>query len=600
MKLTDYIARFFEEQGVKDVFMLSGGGCMHLINSFGSSKKMKYWCLHHEQALAMATEAYGRFTQKLGVCVVTCGPGATNAITGLLGAYQDSSPCVFISGQAKRAQTVHNSGLDGLRQFGQQEVDIIPIVSSITKYAVMINKPEEIRYHLEKAVYLAKNGRPGPVWIDVPLDVQNSVIDENNLVGFTQETSNLKVSNEEIQEIVKLLESSQRPVIVAGQGVRIADACEDLKFLVEQYNIPVVNSFLGVDVLKSDHKCNIGRIGVKGSRAGNFTIQNADLVISIGSRLSVSSIGFQPELFAREAKVVVVDIDEIEHKKNLVNIDRLVITDAKVFLESLNSYLKQKTCVFPQFNKWLETANRWKKEFTVFLPQYEDDSEGINYYKFIELLNKNMGKDMPVVSDAGSAFYVTSQAINLKEGQRYVPSGALATMGYTLPAVIGIAVANTEHPVVGVTGDGSLQQNIQELMVMKAHNLPVKLFVMNNDGYLSIRTSQRKFFKDNFIAEGPQSGVFFPKTDAIANAYGLKYYLLDTICKAKELLPVIFADNEPCVVEVKTIPFQEIIPSTSSAVKPDGTMVSKPMEDMYPFMDRKIFLKEMIVKPVEE
>ena len=600
MKLTDYIVSFFEKQGVQDVFMLSGGGCMHLINSFGSSRKMRYWCLHHEQAVAMATEAYGRFTQKLGVCVVTCGPGATNTITGLLGAYQDSSPCVFISGQAKRAQTVHNCGINGLRQFGQQEVDIIPIVSSITKYAVMINKPEEIRYHLEKAVYLARNGRPGPVWIDVPLDVQNSEIDENNLKGFVPVPQAMRATDAEIRMMADLIQVSRRPVIVAGQGVRIAGACEELKQLVEQYDIPVVNSFLGIDVLDGESKCNIGRIGVKGSRAGNFTLQNADLVIAIGSRLSVSSIGFQPEYFAREAKVVVVDIDEAEHKKNMVRIDQLVLADAKDVIVSLATYLKKNSSSMRPFSRWLETANRWKDKFSVFLPQYEDDSQGINYYKFIDLLNANLCKEMPVVADAGSAFYVTSQAIHLKEDERYVPSGALATMGYTLPAAIGIAVANEGRPVIGITGDGSLQQNIQELVVMRAHHLPVKLFVMNNEGYLSIRTSQRKFFKDNFVAEGPKSGVFFPETSAIAEAYGLNYYKLDTIEKAKALLPKILEDSEPVVIEVMTLPFQEIIPSTASTVRQDGSMVSKPMEDMYPFMDRETFQQEMIVRPVNE
>ena len=572
---------------------------MHLINSFGCSKKIKYWCLHHEQSLAMATEAYGRYTQKLGVCVVTCGPGATNTITGLLGAYQDSSPCIFISGQAKRSQTVHNSGLLGLRQFGQQEVDIIPIVSPITKYAVMINKPEEIRYHLEKAVYYAKSGRPGPVWIDVPLDVQNSQIDETKLVGFIpKKYKEVKISHDTSMLIASLLQSAKRPVIVAGQGVRISGACSSLKQFVERYDIPVVNSFLGIDVLSSDSKCNIGRIGVKGSRAGNFTLQNADLIIAIGSRLSVSSIGFQPELFAREARVVVVDIDEIEHQKGLVRIDYLVIADARDFIESIDrSFSEYK---FPPFSKWLERANKWKKQFSVFLPQYDNDEEGINYYKFIELINGFLRPNIPVVSDAGSAFYVTSQAINLREGERYIPSGALATMGYTLPAAIGISVANEGHSVVGITGDGSFQQNIQELTAIKGHNLPIKLFVMNNEGYLSIRTSQRKFFNDNFVAEGPRSGVFFPQTSAIASAYGLKYYFLDTISKAKESLPVIFSDLDPCVVEVKTIPFQEIIPSTSSVVREDGSMISKPLEDMYPFLDREVFRSEMIVNPVKE
>lgn len=598
IKLTDYIVKFFEGQGVKDVFMLSGGGCMHLINSFGSSDKIKYWCLHHEQSISMAVEAYARTKNDLGVCVVTCGPGATNTITGLLGAYQDSSPCVFFSGQAKRINTVRNSGLGGLRQMGQQEVDIIPIVSSITKYAVMINEPNEIRYHLEKATYLAKNGRPGPVWIDVPLDVQNSMVDEDKLEGFVPEGNSLYASTDDIDYLINLLNQSERPVIVAGHGVRIANACEELRTVVEKFSIPVVNSFLGVDVLDSDHPSNLGRIGIKGTRAGNFTMQNADLLISIGSRLSVSSIGFQPELFAREAKIVVIDVDEIEHKKKLVEIDRLILSDAKLFLQKLSAAMDAK--VTKSYHSWLDKANSWKKAWPVCQPQYDDDSEGVNYYKMIDLINQNMKGNMNVVSDAGSAFYVTSQSINLKKGQRYIPSGALATMGYTLPASIGVAISDLSKTVIGVVGDGSLQQNIQELIVLKAHNLPVKLIVMNNNGYLSIRQTQHKFFKDNFVAEGPKSGVIFPKTEDIAKAYGLDYYYLDTIKKAEELLPVIFLKEGPAVVEVKTLPFQEIIPTSSSAVKKDGTMVSKPLEDMYPFLDRETFLKEMIVAPIKE
>lgn len=594
IKLTDYIVKFFEQQGVKDVFMLSGGGCMHLINSFGSSDKMTYWCLHHEQSVSMATEAYARMKNDLGVAVVTCGPGSTNTITGVLGAYQDSVPCVFISGQAKRKNTVRLSGIEGLRQFGQQEVDIIPIVSPITKYAVMIDKPEDIRYHLEKAVYLAKHGRPGPVWIDVPLDVQNSKIEEASLRSFTLEIDPKKDINKDIDDVAQMLRSAKRPVIIAGHGVRIADACNDLRQLVERCDIPVVNSFLGIDVLPSDHKCNIGRIGIKGTRAGNFAMQNADLLLVIGSRLSVSSIGFEPELFAREAKVVIVDIDEVEHKKPLVKFNKIIITDAKDFLQQL----AQKE--LPKYEQWLAKTNEWKKDFTIFVPEYDNDSEGLNYYKFIELLNDYTTAKNPVISDAGSAFYVTSQAINLKEGQRYIPSGALATMGYTLPASIGVAVADLNNVTVGITGDGSFMQNMQEISIMHFHQLPLKLFVVNNEGYLSIRQSENKFFAGHLVAEGPTSKVPFPNFEKVVKAFELPYYRIDSIASAKEELPKIFADNRPAVIEVISQPLQSIVPTSQSMMKLDGTIVSKPLEDMFPYLDREVFEKEMIVKPIDE
>lgn len=594
IKLTDYIVKFFEQQGVKDVFMLSGGGCMHLINSFGSSDKMTYWCLHHEQSVSMATEAYARMKNDLGVAVVTCGPGSTNTITGVLGAYQDSVPCVFISGQAKRKNTVRLSGIEGLRQFGQQEVDIIPIVSSITKYAVMIDKLEDIRYHLEKAVYLAKHGRPGPVWIDVPLDVQNSKIDEASLRSFTPDTEEKEDISKDLSEVAQMLREAKRPVIIAGHGVRIADACEDLRQLVERCDIPVVNSFLGIDVLPSDHKCNIGRIGIKGTRAGNFAMQNADLLLVIGSKLSVSSIGFEPELFAREAKVVIVDIDEIEHKKPLVKFDKLIIADAKDFLQQLAQI------ELPKYEQWLEKTNEWKKDFTIFVPEYENDSDGLNYYKFIELLNDYTTAKNPVISDAGSAFYVTSQAINLKDGQRYIPSGALATMGYTLPASIGVAVADLNNVTVGITGDGSFMQNMQEISIMQFHQLPLKLFVVNNEGYLSIRQSENKFFAGHLVAEGPTSKVPFPNFEKVVKAFDLPYYRIDSITSAKEELPKIFADNKPAVIEVISQPLQSVVPTSQSMMKPDGTIVSKPLEDMFPYLDREVFAKEMIVKPIDE
>lgn len=594
IKLTDYIVKFFEQQGVKDVFMLSGGGCMHLINSFGSSDKMTYWCLHHEQSVSMATEAYARMKNDLGVAVVTCGPGSTNTITGVLGAYQDSVPCVFISGQAKRKNTVRLSGIEGLRQFGQQEVDIIPIVSPITKYAVMIDKPEDIRYHLEKAVYLAKHGRPGPVWIDVPLDVQNSKIEEASLRSFTLDVEPRKDISKDIAEVAQMLRTAKRPVIIAGHGVRIANACDDLLQLVERCDIPVVNSFLGIDVLPSDHKCNIGRIGIKGTRAGNFAMQNADMLLVIGSRLSVSSIGFEPELFAREAKVVIVDIDEVEHKKPLVKFNKIIIADAKDFLQQL----AQKK--LPKYEQWLAKTNEWKKDFTIFVPEYENDSEGLNYYKFIELLNDYTTAKNPVISDAGSAFYVTSQAINLKEGQRYIPSGALATMGYTLPASIGVAVADMNNVTIGITGDGSFMQNMQEISIMQFHQLPLKLFVVNNEGYLSIRQSENKFFAGNLVAEGPASKVPFPNFEKVVKAFDLPYYRIDSIASAKEVLPKIFADNKPAVIEVISQPLQSVVPTSQSMMKQDGTIVSKPLEDMFPYLDREVFAKEMIVKPIDE
>ncbi|KKK74403.1 hypothetical protein LCGC14_2884130, partial [marine sediment metagenome] len=362
IKVSDYVVKFLEKNGVKHIFMLAGGGCMHLTDSVGRSNKIKYICNHHEQASAMAAEAYSKFKNNLGVVLVTSGPGGTNAITGLLGAFQDSVPCIFISGQSKRNQTVYNSNLR-LRQFGVQEVNIIPIVDSITKYAVMMNDPQEIKYQLEKAAYLAKSGRPGPVWIDIPLDIQNTFVDENTLIGFdaTKYALNYKTTpqDKEITEVIDFLKKAQRPVIIAGHGIRLADACSELASFVEKYNLPVVTPIMGIDVINSDHHNYVGRVGTKGTRAGNFAMQNADLILSIGSRLSVSVVGHEYEMFARDAKIIVVDIDSEEHNKKTIKIWKFINADAKIFLQTLMKCLKNNK--FVSHSVWLEKCNEWKR-----------------------------------------------------------------------------------------------------------------------------------------------------------------------------------------------------------------------------------------------
>jgi len=602
MKLSDYVVEFLENNGVRIVFMLSGGGCMHLVDSVGKSKRIKYICNHHEQACAMSAEAYAKFQNDIGVVLVTSGPGSTNTITGLLGAFQDSVPCLFISGQSKRRQTIYNLKNVKLRQFGVQEVNIIPIVKSITKYAVVVNDPEKIRFHLEKALYLARSGRPGPVWIDIPLDVQSATIQKGELIGFDTNGLELRYGGisgrDEINEVIRLLKNAQRPVIIAGHGVRIANACEELIRFVTKYNLPVVTPFMGIDVMHTNHKSYIGRIGIKGTRPGNFAMQNADLIISIGSRLAVPSIGFEYKLFAREAKVIVVDIDQEEHKKNTIKIDKIINADAKRFLEELINNLEKEKFAFPQ--GWLKRCNQWKHKYPVCLPEYGKSKGGINYYYFVDTLNKKIKAKTPVISDAGSSFYVVSQSVNVKKGQRYITSGALATMGFGVPAAVGVSVALGNRQVVTVTGDGSFQQNIQELQTIVHYNLPVKIFVMNNKGYLSIRSTQRRFFNERFVGEGAQSGVSFPETRKIARAYGIKFVKASNNKKLQEALDEVFDYKGPVICEVNSLENQEVIPVNTAKIRPDGTMVSKPLEDMYPFLDREEFIREMIVRPVEE
>lgn len=599
MKLSDYIVSFFEKQQVKDVFMVTGGGSMHLVDSFGKSDKIRYWCTHHEQAAAMAAEGYAKMKNDLCVVLTTCGPGATNAVTGVLDCYQDSTPVVFLSGQAKSKQTVRNSGILGLRQFGVQEADIIPIVQPITKYAAEVEDAKKIRYHLEKAVYEAKSGRPGPVWLSIPLDVQSATVSEGELRGFFEEREpacKTLPAEDDIAYVMQLLKSSKRPVIIGGHGIRLAGACAQLEQFAAAHGIPVVMPVMGIDILEEEHPCNIGRIGTKGTRAGNFTMQNADLILALGSRLAVSVIGHEYELFGREARVVVVDIDRIEHSKKTISIDRLICCDAKEFLDQMLGSDGE----VPSFEGWLAICRTWKQKYPVVLPAYDNDANGINYYKFIELLNENLGAEMPVVSDAGSAFYAVAQAIKIKKGQRHITTGGTATMGFALPAALGISAAAPDSCVAAVTGEGSLMQNVQEMETLRCYDRNVKVFVMNNGGYFSIRQTQKKFFQGHFVGEGTGSGLSFPSMERLADAFGAAYYRLDRIQACADSLPKILREKGPALIEVLVTPDMEIMPTNASFMREDGALVSKPLEDMYPFLPRDEFYENMLASPVPD
>lgn len=598
IRVADFIANFIsDELKVKDVFMVSGGGIMHLTDALAQNRKVNIICTHHEQTSSMALEAYSRATENFGIGFFTTGPGATNAVTGLVGAWLDSVPSLFISGQTKRKETIYNSGIEGLRQYGVQEVNIIPIIESITKYAVMLNKPENIKYELEKMVYIAKNGRPGPVWLDVPLDVQGALIEPANLRSFSPtETDAIKTkpTKEELKQFKKLLRASKRPVIIAGQGIRIAKTLDTFKGFIEKFNIPVVNTYLGIDVLSSDHFLNLGPIGIKGTRAANMAVQNSDLVISIGSSLHVGVIGYQYELFAREAKKVVIDIDRTAHLKKTLNIDLYINSDAKEFIAAVTAFEAVK------FDEtWVPNCSKWKARYPVCLDNYAKLKEKINIYYFVDQLSQILDDNDIIVSDAGSVYYAVAQGIKIKSGQKYITSGAIATMGYTLPAAIGAAVA-TGKRVIGITGDGSFQFNIQELQTLIHYKLPVKLFILNNEGYLSIRFTQARFFENRFIGEGPDTGISFPDTQKIANAYGIKFFRVHKNDELADIFKQAFACDGPVICEIMTPPDQLIIPTVSSVKKEDGTMVSKPLEDMYPFLNREEFLSNMIIKPLKE
>jgi len=595
IRVADYVAGYIHQLGVRDVFMVSGGGMMFLSDGVAKHPGLKAVCNHHEQATAMAAVSYAKFKEDFGVAFVTTGCGGTNAITGLLGGWQDNVPCLFISGQCKRKETVRNSGL-ALRQFGVQEADIIAVVEPLTKYAVMVNDPQKIAFHLDEAAYLAKSGRPGPVWLDIPLDVQGALVDPDKLERFSPPKPVYKTepTNDELTYTADLLRGSKRPIIVAGQGIRLAKSIPRFRAFVEKHRIPVVASRLGIDLLPSNHPLFIGRIGTKGDRAGNFAVQNADLVIAIGSRLSVSTTGHEYDKFAREAKIIVVDIDPVEHRKNTVRIDRFINADAGKFLEK---FVPRE---MPDTKGWAKKCLGWKSKWPICLPEYAKKKGGIDLYYFVDRLSRKMKKDSVIVSDAGSSFYVVSQGVQVTDGQRYITSGGQADMGYTLPAAIGISVARGGKEVLGVTGDGSFQMNIQELQTVIHYDLPVKLFVWNNDGYLSIRATQSKFFEGRFIGTDKTSGVSFPDTEKIANAYGIKYYRAADSASLDKVLDEVLAYPKAILCEVMCLRDQEIVPTVASYRKEDGSMVSRPLEDMYPFLDREEFHREMIVKPVPD
>ena len=599
MRVADFVAKFIlEELDVKHVFTLTGAGIMHLTDGLACNKKLKTICPHHEQTASMALEAYSRATENFGVGIFTTGPGSTNAITGLAGAWQDSVPCLFISGQVKLAEASSQSGIKKLRQFGVQELDIIPIVESITKYAVTITQPEKIRYELEKASHIAKSGRPGPVWIEIPMDIQSAKISDELEKFENEQSENPEINENQIKSVIELLQNAKRPLIISGQGVRIAGAIELLTKFVKLFKIPVVTSYLGIDTIRHDEESYIGKIGVKGERAGNLAMQNSDLILSIGSSLHVSVIGYNYKQFARGAKKIIIDIDEITHKKKTIDIDQFVHADAKDFLNILLKQLTEGDSL--NYASWLEMCNKWKKKYPTCLPEYKNTKDEINSYFLIEQICKNSKAGDIFVSDAGGTFYAVSQAVTLtKPNQRYIPSSAMATMGYSLPAAIGISIA-TGNRVISFTGDGSLQQNIQEFQTLVEYNLPVKLFVLNNDGYHSIRTSQTNYFQKRYIGESSKSGISFPDTVKIAEAYGVKAFRIDQPSQITDVVNQVLNYDGPVVCDVIVPREQEIIPTVASRVNDDGSMSSRPLEDMYPFLDRKEYKNNLYVKEVDE
>ena len=596
-KVSDYIADYIAEWGIRDVFTVTGGGAMHMNDAFGHHPKLHCTYQHHEQACAMAAEAYARMDNRMAAVCVTTGPGATNAITGVLGCWMDSIPMLVFSGQARYATTVAASGLK-LRSMGVQECNIVPVVTSITKYAQMIIHPEDIRYHLEKALYMAVNGRPGPVWLDIPLDVQGAVIDTEKLRGYDpQENPKEKpaeISQDIIQQILDKIEKSRRPVLFPGNGVRLAGAMDDFQKLVNILGVPVITGMSSVDAMESEHPYFAGRSGGTGTRPGNFALQNSDVLLSIGNRQGFAQTGFQYQDWARESFTILNDIDENELKKPNLHVSLPVVGDAgelirKLICEAERRGADEKHPLF-QGEDWVHQCQIWKQKYPVVTAKhYETIEESCtNIYAFYEELSKAMHEGETLMVSVGTSRVAGSQAFQVKKGQRFITNPNTASMGFCLPAATGICVAQPGKSVVCVTGEGSLQMNLQELQTIWQNRLPVKLFVINNQGYHSIRQTQQSYFEPPLVGVGAESGdLSFPDLSKIIPAYGFSYRAVHAAEELPETLHQVLEETGASVCEVFVTKYQKTEPKTSAKKLPDGSMVSAPLEDMYPFLSKE-------------
>jgi len=606
MKLSDYVVRFVAEQGVKHVFLVTGGGAMHLNHSLGSEAAIQPVCNSHEQASAMAAEAYAKATNHLGVCMVTTGPGGTNAVTGVAGAWLDSTPMLVISGQVKRPDRMFDKDGRplGMRQLGVQEVDIVSIVKPITKYAVTVLDPNDVRYHLEKALYLALHGRPGPVWIDIPLDVQASPIAEPSaLRGFdaaelSAPAAGVSLKNE-VSRLLQKLNRAERPLLFAGNGIRLAHAEKEFEQLRLLLGIPTVATWCAADLVPSNDPLYVGRPGSVAARGANFALQNSDFLLAIGVRLDFAITGYAPQNLARGAHKAVVDIDEAELKKLHPHVQQPIHADANRFLTEL---LRQRDSIrLSDYSAWDARCADWKTRYPVVTEEHRKPEGPVSVFHLAEVIGTEVKpEDRLVVGSSGSAIEIYLLAFPTLHSQRLFHTAGLGAMGYGVPMAIGVATANPGREIVAVDGDGGFMFNIQELETIRRLQLPIKFFVMNNDGYSSIRASQRAYFGEAKLGSDKSNGLTVPSLTQVAAAFGLS----STVIKDQENLRAevrrVLNMKGPVVCDVNVLPDELRAPRLQSYQKPDGSFVSKPLEDLFPFLPREEFLANMIVEPLPE
>ena len=589
IKVSDLVFDYIASLGVKHVFYLPGGGAMHLDDSLGHHEGLTPVCMLHEQPCAIAAEAYARISEGFGVCVVTSGPGATNAITGLAGAWLDATPVIFLSGQAKRADLVNGQGI---RQFGIQEIGIVDIVKSITKYAVQVRDAEDILYELEKATALAKEGKPGPVWLDIPLDIQASKVNVETLRHYNGKIPAYECKDEDILKSIELLNRAERPLLLLGNGVRLAKAIPEMNALIDLLHIPVMTTWNGVDLIENDHPLFFGRPGAVGHRHANFIQQNADFVLTIGTRLNLLSTGYDFDSFLRKAKHVMVEIDENELKKISVHPSLAIHADAKSFMTKLlqnSARIEEK----PR-DAWMAYCKRIRAKYPLFIPEQVPDGEGINTYTLVNSLTERMSSnDIYQFTSSGTGADIAMYGFRIKKGQRAFLTKGLASMGFDLSACIGSCLASGKRRTICITGDGGFLMNVQELATLNYQNLPIKLFILCNEGYGMIYNSQAGNFK-RLTGCTRDSGLGMPNLKDVVNSFNIKTFDIDSESNLDNVVEEVLAYDGPAVCLVKVYIAQKILPRQTNYMKPDGQMASRPLEDMSPLLERDEYNENML------
>ena len=596
MRVADYIVERLAEHGIGHVFMVTGGAAMHLNDAFGRESKIKKVFCHHEQACAMAAEGYFRVSEKMAVVQITAGPGGINALNGVFGAWTDSIPMLVISGQSKRETLVSSTKLP-LRQLGDQEVDIVRMVSGITKYAVQVLDPASIRYHLEKAQHLATCGRPGPVWLDVPIDVQAAQIDPANLRGFQSSAEEQgpdfsALKKDQLRQLIDGMKSAQRPVIYAGSGVRLSGQEDLLLRLAERLCVPLVAAWNSYDLLPNNNPCYAGRPGTVGDRAGNFTVQNSDFLLILGCRLNIRLVSYNWKKFAPRAFKVMVDVDEAEMKKPTLSIDLPIHADLRDFLPALDLISREWV---PHHADWLAWCRERVKRYPAVLPEYWKLKEKVNPYCFIESLSDQLKDGEVVVCGDGTACVTAFQTICIRAGMRLFHNSGCASMGYDVPAAIGASMAMPrKERIICLAGDGSIMMNLQELQTVSGLKLPIKIFVLNNTGYHSIRQTQRNFFPDNIVGCGEDSGLSFPDFEKVATAFNLPFRRIQKHDELDDVIRWVLTSQGPVLCEVMLDLAQGFAPKLSSRKLEDGRMETAPLDDMAPFLSREELAENII------